>query len=178
MRKLGWCGVVLWGLLAGCAGKSAHKEPEPEVQQLPNPEMESDEGVEEPVQNTGSEEGKAPLQQVAVMAAPEAKDPVRIEALRILRGVLEVSVSYGGGCTEHSFVMGWDGTFQQGADGTPVANLTLVHDAHEDRCKAIKFATPRFDLAPIRDAFHQKFDRANGKVDLALPAQPTLRYQF
>jgi hypothetical protein len=175
MRKLGWCGFVLMGLLAGCASKATRGEPEPEVQQLP---PEGAEEGEEGAAASASDEGKAPVQSITVSAAPEAKDPIRIEGMRILRGVLEVSVSYGGGCKEHAFTLAWDGSFQQGADGTPVANLTLVHDAHEDHCKAIKFATPRFDLEAIREAFHQKFDRANGKVDIALPAQPTLRYAF
>lgn len=175
MRKLGWSGFVLLGLLAGCAGKGARKEPEPEVEQL---KPESEEEAEEAVKNSTDEEGKAPVQPLVITAAPEAKDPIRIEAMRILRGVLDVSVSYGGGCKEHTYKLAWDGSFQQGTDGTPVANLTLVHDAHDDACKAIKFATPRFDLAPIRDAFHQKYSSANGKVDLALPGQPTLRYAF
>lgn len=178
MRKLGWSGVVLFGLLAGCASAPVRDEPtEPAAEQ--RPEAERPEAVDEDTgKNTRSEEGKAPVQQIVVSAKPEAKDPINIEGLRILRGVLDVSVSHGGGCKEHTYALAWDGSFQQGTDGTAVANLVLVHDANEDRCKAIKFATPRFDLASLAQAFQQKFGRSTGAVDLALPGQATLRYEF
>jgi hypothetical protein len=177
MRKLSWSGFVLFGLLAGCASTPVKEEPSDATTEERR-EAEGGEEAEESIKNTTSEEGKAPVQPVVVSASPQAKDLIRIEGMRILRGVLDVSVSHGGGCKEHTYALAWDGTFGQGTDGTPVANLVLVHDAHEDRCKAMKYATPRFDLSPITQAFQQKFGKSTGAVDLALPGQATLRYEF
>lgn len=175
MRKLGRSGFVLCGLLAvGCTSKAVREAPVETGAEA----AQSGEEVVESGKYTTSEEGKAPVQSLVVTANPRPKDLIRIEGFRIFRGVLDVSVSHGGGCKEHTYTLAWDGTFQQGTDGTPVANLVLVHDAHEDSCKALKYATPRFGLAPIAQAFQQEFGKSTGAVDLVLQGQPGLRYQF
>ncbi|MCP3140455.1 hypothetical protein [Pyxidicoccus xibeiensis] len=170
MRRLIWSGAVLFGLVSGCAS-TPEKAPEPEVAQ---PEFKPGESPK----NTTSQEGKAPVQQLAVTPNPQPKDALNIEGFRAFRGVLDVSVSHGGGCAEHTYTLAWDGELQEGKDGTPVANLVLVHDANGDRCKAIKFATPRFDLAPIAQRFNEKYGKTSGAVDLALEGQATVRYEF
>src|SRR5688500_13098061 len=56
------------------------------------------------------------------------------EAMSIEAGTLKISVSYGGGCEEHTFAACWDGAI---ANSIPSSlNLTLAHDAHDDRCDA------------------------------------------
>jgi hypothetical protein len=63
-------------------------------------------------------------------------------------------------------------------DGTPVANLVLVHDGNGDNCEALVMATPRFDLTPIAQRFRETSGKTTGAVDLALQGQPTVRYAF
>ncbi|MFP2927686.1 hypothetical protein ACLESO_21315 [Pyxidicoccus sp. 3LG] len=170
MRRLIWSGAVLFGLVTGCAS-SPEKAPEPEVAQ---PESQPGGAPEA----TTAQEGKSPIQQIVVTPNPQPKDAIRIEGIRASGGVLDLSVQHGGGCAEHTYTLAWDGELQQGQDGTPVANLVLVHDANGDRCKALLMATPRFDLAPISQRFGEKFSKATGAVDLALPGQATVRYAF
>jgi hypothetical protein len=171
MRKLIWSAVVLGGLLGGCAS-TPEKAPEPEVTQ---PEFKPGESPK----NTTSQEGKAPIQPIVMAANAQPGEPLGIEGFRAFRDVLDVSVRHGGGCKEHTYSLAWDGEFQQGTDGTPVANLVLVHDAQGgDPCKAIILATPRFDLTSISRRFREKYGKASGAVDLALPGQPTVRYEF
>ncbi len=170
MRKLIWTGVVLCGLLSGCAST-------PEKNEEPAPAQPEFAPGESP-KNTTSEEGKAPLQQLVVGQQLAPKDPINVEGFRAFRNVLDVSVMHGGGCREHTYTLGWDGEFQTGKDGTPVANLVLVHDGHQDHCKAIVMATPRFDLTPIAQRFKQMHGKSTGMVELALEGQPTVRYEF
>lgn len=183
MRKLISGGLMLCGLLAGCAStqeKPAEPAPAESAPAESAPYVPEFKKGESP-KNTTSEEGKAPVQQIVVTENPQPKDPLNIEGTRILRGVLDVSVAHGGGCRDHTYTLAWNGEFQQGVDGTPVANLVLVHDANGDNCKGIKYATPRFDLSTLRQRYAEKFGKASGTLDVALPQQPgqaSLRYEF
>jgi hypothetical protein len=170
MRKLIWTGVVLCGLLSGCAST-------PEKTEEPAPAKPGFEPGESP-RNTTSEEGKAPIQQLVVGQTPAPKDAFNVQGFRAFRDVLDVSVTHGGGCKVHTYTLAWDGTFQQGMDGTPVANLVLVHDGNGDNCEALVMATPRFDLTPIAQRFRETSGKTTGAVDLALQGQPTVRYAF
>jgi hypothetical protein len=177
MRKLIWTGVVLCGLLGGCTSTPETKPEAPAPAPAPAPVPPEFAPGESP-KNTTSQEGKAPIQQIVVGQALAPKDPINIEGFRAFRGVLDVSVVHGGGCREHTYTLGWDGEFQAGTDGTPVAKLVLVHEGNQDRCKALVMATPRFDLTPIAQRFKEKHGRSTGAVDLALEGQPTVRYEF
>ena len=170
MRKLIWSGAVLCGLLVGC--KST---PEPVAEPaVTEPEFKPGESPK----NTTSQEGKAPIQQLVMDANAQPGDPLTIEGFRAFRDVMDVSVKHGGGCKDHVYSLAWDGELREGTDGTPVASLVLMHDAQEDRCKAIVMATPRFDLKPIAQRFREKYGKPSGAVDLALQGQPTVRYEF
>lgn len=178
MRKLIWTGVVLCGLLGGCAStpeKTEAPAPSPPEETAPaQPEFKPGESPK----NTTSEEGKAPIQQIVIGQKPEPKDAFNVEGFRAFRDVMDVSVTHGGGCKVHTYTLFWDGEFQAGVDGTPVANLVLVHDGNQDHCKAMVMATPRFDLKPLAQRFRETSGKSTGAVDLALQGQPTVRYAF
>ncbi|NMO13720.1 hypothetical protein HPC49_21525 [Pyxidicoccus fallax] len=177
MRKLIWSGVVLCGLLGGCAS-TPEKPEEPAVAQSEPPVANPEFAPGESPKNTTSQEGKAPVQAIAVDANAQPGDPLTIEGFRAFRDVLDVTVRHGGGCREHTYGLAWNGEFQQGTDGTPVAHLVITHDAKQDMCKALVMATPRFDLTSIVERFREKYGKSTGAVDLALPGQPTVRYEF
>ncbi len=182
MRKRIWSAVVLCGLLAGCASRQEVASAPAEAP-LASAGAAQVSGEAPPVEAPPEEDGapptpKAPVLPLEVTANPEPKDLINIESARVEGDVLALHVSHGGGCAEHTYTLAWDGTFQQGADGTPVANLVLVHDGHNDRCKAFLRARPRFDLSPIAQRFGARFGKASGAVDLALPDQAPVRYDF
>lgn len=102
-------------------------------------------------------EARAAVQPLVVTPNPEPKDPINVRSAKVDGGILTLAVMHGGGCAEHTYSLAWDGNLQQGADGTPVANLVLVHDGNNDRCKALLRAIlastcPRFRSASGRSS--------------------------
>jgi hypothetical protein len=73
------------------------------------------------------------------------------EAMAIEGDVLQVSVSYGGGCEEHTFAACWDGTIQESNPSR--IRLTLAHDAHDDLCDAFVTRDLFIDIAELPDQF-------------------------
>jgi hypothetical protein len=73
------------------------------------------------------------------------------EAMSIEASILQVSVSYGGGCEEHTFAACWDGAI---SDAIPSSlNLTLAHDAHDDRCDAFVTRDLFIDISALPAGF-------------------------
>ncbi|MCP3098725.1 hypothetical protein LZ198_07530 [Myxococcus sp. K15C18031901] len=168
MRKLIWNGLVLGGLIVGCAHDKAKQEPvEPDVA------AESPSGGDvKPIPSGPPEEEAAKPSEVlplVVMPNPQPKDAINIEGAKVQGNVLALNVSHGGGCAEHTYTLGWDGQFQKGANGTPVANLVLIHDANGDRCKAMKFAELGFDLSPVSERLTALTGKTGGQAVLSLP---------
>ncbi|MDQ4076123.1 MAG: hypothetical protein M3220_07730, partial [Chloroflexota bacterium] len=78
--------------------------------------------------NVGGASGEMTVKSI-VMAEPGTtigeQDPYTIQNAAITEDVLEVQVSYSGGCEEHTFDLIWEGGFEE---SNPVqAPLTLVH---------------------------------------------------
>lgn len=186
MRKLIWSGVMLCGLLAGCASRqdmgTAALEPTPAEAEAeasagaPAPAPEDTQAEETTPDEDG--EAKAAVLPLVVTPKPEPKDLINIRSAKVDGGILTLNVMHGGGCTEHTYSLAWDGKLQQGADGTPVANLVLVHDGNGDMCKALLRARPRFDVSSIQQRFGAQFGKASGTVSLSLSDQATVRYDF
>lgn len=163
MRRLMWSALVVSGLLAACTHAPAKDEPA------------------EPSADTevAAEQKPSDGQALLVQANPQPQDPISIESGRVEGNTLVLNVSHGGGCAEHTYALAWDGTFQTNAASEPVANLVVVHNANGDRCKAIKFAEPRFDLSSLSQAFAAKSGKRAGSVELVVQglASP-VRYTF
>ncbi|NTX12298.1 hypothetical protein HUA76_15985 [Myxococcus sp. CA056] len=166
MRKLVWSGLVLSGLLVGCASAPAKQDPaEPQVEQdaAASPDAEAADP------SPGEEAKPAEALPILVRANPQPKDPINIEGARVDGNILTLNVSHGGGCAEHSYTLAWDGTFQQKSGAAPVANLVMIHDANGDRCKAMKFAELRYDLSTVSQTWAAQPGKDSGTVELALP---------
>lgn len=61
--------------------------------------------------------------------------------------ILEVEITYSGGCETHSFEVIWDGIIY--TDDPCHANLIIVHDAHGDSCEAAITKTLYIDLKEL-----------------------------
>jgi hypothetical protein len=61
--------------------------------------------------------------------------------------VLRVSISYGGGCEEHTFAACWDGSISKSNPST--LSLTIHHDAHDDQCEAFITRDLFIDLSEL-----------------------------
>jgi hypothetical protein len=95
-------------------------------------------------------------------------DPVDILAARVSAGVLEVDVTYGGGCAAHDLdAVAWTGWMES----NPVqVGLAVTHDARGDPCDALVRRTLRFDLEPLRDAYVAAYGAGNATLILRVEA--------
>lgn len=77
---------------------------------------------------------------------------------------LYVSVSYGGGCADHTFSLFWDGTFE--ADRNTYASFDLFHEIEggQDSCEAAISPTLKFDISPLRQAFEEEYGEEHGSI--------------
>jgi hypothetical protein len=79
-------------------------------------------------------------------------DPFSLEqAMSLEADILKVSVSYGGGCEEHTFIACWDGSTTMTQPST--LTLALHHDAHGDKCDAFVTRDLFIDVSTLPDNF-------------------------
>jgi hypothetical protein len=83
-------------------------------------------------------------------------DPLVINSAEISGNILTLSVSYGGGCEYHDFLLYMSPPAFM--ESYPVqANLYLHHNGHHDACDAYLTEELRFDLSPIRNLYYRSY---------------------
>lgn len=75
-------------------------------------------------------------------------NPVYIRNAEIINDHLVLSVSYSGGCEDHSFALNTRGDFS--ATYPPELKITFWHDAHGDRCRSMIDKKLWYDLTPVQ----------------------------
>lgn len=89
-----------------------------------------------------------PMSAIAIFGDfPEKNDQTNIQSAKIKGNNLILEVSYGGGCEEHDFSL--VGSQMISKSLPPIRAIKLVHDAHEDKCKAIIMKTLTFDISNL-----------------------------
>jgi hypothetical protein len=102
-------------------------------------------------------------------------DEFYIDGLTIVGDCLEVEVSYGGGCEEHTYDPCWDGSF---AESNPVqATLWIDHDAMNDSCEAFISETWTVDLSSMKSAWQAAYQSQSGTIILHVGAE-SIDYDF
>jgi hypothetical protein len=76
--------------------------------------------------------------------------------------VLDVDVSYTGGCAEHAYKVCWDGLFLEST--TVQAQLKLFHDANDDECEAPITESLSIDISGIAAAYKESYQTHTGNV--------------
>jgi hypothetical protein len=83
-------------------------------------------------------------------------DPFVINTAGISENVLTLSVSYGGGCETHDFLLYMSPpVFMESFPAQ--ASLYLHHDGHDDACDAYLTEELHFDLNPIRNLYYRSY---------------------
>ena len=78
----------------------------------------------------------------------EASDtPFDVEMSEIDGSVLELQVTYGGGCAAHDFAVGWSGIAS--TSNPPKVPLEFHHYANGDTCEGIETSTLFIDLSTL-----------------------------
>ena len=89
---------------------------------------------------------------------------------------LSVTVSYGGGCEDHTFTLVASEAFQE-SDPVQLA-VTLAHEANDDACERWVTQGYSFDLLPIKERFQNQY-QDSGTIVLQLEDAPgQLLYEF
>jgi hypothetical protein len=111
-------------------------------------------------------------------------DPFELVAARVpADDTLELVVSYGGGCKEHSFYTCWDGEFLENDPAVfseanpPRARIALGHHGRGDGCEAEETATLDFWLTPLREAYAATHDNGATRLVIELGEQ-SVQYPF
>lgn len=91
-------------------------------------------------------------------------DPVTIQEFAIRGDSLELSVTFGGGCRDHTFILLSDAAWME---SYPVqVGVKLAHDANGDNCKALLSRVLRFDLSPLKAAYAVSYQATTGIMRL------------
>lgn len=89
-----------------------------------------------------------------------------IESAEIVGDIMQVTVSYSGGCQDHDFFLCYD-IFDAASD-PPTNNVTLVHDAHDDACEAWITEVVEIDLSPLQTSYQAAFGTDEDPVEVVL----------
>lgn len=104
-------------------------------------------------------------------------DPVTIKAAEVKGDSLWMTVSFGGGCRGHSFLLLADGAWME---SYPVqTGVRLAHEDNNDNCKALVTRLLKWDLVPLKQAYARAYGPASGMIRINLRASgPSVLYKW
>lgn len=105
-------------------------------------------------------------------------DAYALNSATITDDMLNISVSYSGGCEEHQFTLVVSERF---LESFPVQlHVSIAHDANNDTCEAYPTENYRFDLTPIKTMYQTAYRQEAGTIILRLKDAPEgeLVYEF
>ena len=105
-------------------------------------------------------------------------DKYALNSATITDDLLNISVSYSGGCEDHQFTLVVSDRF---LESFPVQlHASIAHDANNDTCEAYPTENYRFDLTPIKTMYQTAYRQEAGTIILRLKDAPEgeLIYEF
>lgn len=97
-------------------------------------------------------------------------DAYTLNAATITDDMLDISVSYSGGCEAHAFTLVVSEAF---LESFPVQlPVSIAHDANNDTCEAYPTENYRFDLTPIKTMYQNAYRQEAGTIILRLKYVP------
>ena len=103
----------------------------------------------------------------------DSSDVIKIEDAKIVGNKLEIKVSYGGGCENHSFEL--IGSPNISKSLPPIRSIQLIHRANKDACKALIIKELKFDISAFTykkesgDAIYLQLDGWDAKLLYTYP---------
>lgn len=93
-------------------------------------------------------------------------DPFVLDSTAVVGDTLRLSVTFGGGCRDHEFTFVMSTLFQE---SNPVQSPSLLsHDSHDDPCDALVHRDLATDLAPLKLAWREAYQRTSGTIVLRI----------
>ena len=105
-------------------------------------------------------------------------DKYALNSATITDDMLNISVSYSGGCEDHQFTLVVSDRF---LESFPVQlHASIAHDANNDTCEAYPTENYRFDLTPIKTMYQVAYRQEAGTIIFRLKDAPEgeLIYEF
>ena len=105
-------------------------------------------------------------------------DAYALNSATITDDILNISVSYSGGCEDHEFTLVASEAF---LESFPVQlPISIAHNANGDTCEAYPTENYRFDLMPIKTMYQKAYQQEAGTIILRLEDAPdeALIYEF
>ena len=106
------------------------------------------------------------------------RDPTtHINEIRIEGDLLQLTVSYSGGCEEHVFELIGTKNFME---SEPVqVNIRLSHNANNDPCDALITEELIFNLSPLKEAWQDAYQQESGTIIINLEGfDESISYEF
>lgn len=102
--------------------------------------------------SAGSESDSSEPKVLPVLLAEDlpndSGDAYAIRQTSVYGSVLEIVLTYGGGCEAHEFVLMTTGAVMKSMP--PQMEIVLHHNANGDMCRALVTDTVRFELEPVK----------------------------
>jgi hypothetical protein len=106
-----------------------------------------------------------------------SRDPYKIINIGFDVDILEINVSYSGGCEEHEFSLFGDSSFKE---SLPVQiKVVLSHNDNDDPCDGIYTEELAFDLSPLKEKWQEAYQQNSGIIIIWLEGlEESLSYEF
>ena len=104
------------------------------------------------------------------------KDPINFNDIKIIRNIIYMNVSYGGGCEEHEFAL----IATSFMESYPVQiNVLLSHEDNDDPCDMWITEELVYDLIPLKIAWQQSYNEKSGKIVMNVQGwKESIIYEF
>lgn len=103
---------------------------------------------------------------LAAILIPES-DPMQVQSVSVAEDLLKITVSYSGGCSEHTLDLIGNTNFE-GRLPAVQNQILLTHDSNEDACEAYITRELTFNLTPLKKQYQDTYKTEHGQVALNL----------
>ena len=106
-----------------------------------------------------------------------SRDPYEIINIGLEVDILEINVSYSGGCEEHEFSLFGSSSFKE---SSPVQmEVVLSHNDNNDPCDGICAEELAFDLSPLKEKWQEAYQQNSGTIIIWLEGvEEPISYEF
>ncbi|UCF13133.1 MAG: hypothetical protein JSW06_02470 [Thermoplasmatales archaeon] len=106
-----------------------------------------------------------------------SRDPYKINNIGLERDILEINVSFSGGCEEHEFSLFEDSSFKESL--SVQIEAVLSHNDNDDPCDGIYTEELTFDLSPLKEKWQKAYQKNSGTIIIWLEGvEESLSYEF
>ena len=104
------------------------------------------------------------------------RDPVTINNVKLLKNILFMNISYGGGCEEHEFLL----IATSFMESEPVqVNILLSHEDNADPCDMWINKNHSFNLLPLKRSWQRLYHEISGIIVMNIEGwNQSILYQF